>query len=349
MSSPGLTSVRRRFVPILMAAVLLSVTLSPGGQGQLHRTTWKDTVAVRTTAATSSWIRSINGLSRGWTSPGPTRPTTTSRYNFGPLVVDDNAYVLARNNSLVALDATTGKEIWIHAELQGIAPRGINYWESTDRSDRRLLFQRNNYLEAIDAQDGKVDPLVRHHGAVNLGKDSPAIQWARPVTEPGQGLRESHHPRIGARRGLSLHAWRPPRLRRRHRQAGLAVPHHSASRRVRLRNLAAGRWKYVGGANTWGEITVDPGARDRVLPDRFPHVRLLRRRSHRRQSLRHVPRRARRAHRQAPVALPDGAPRFLGLRQHRGAQCSRPSDTTGRSSTSSRRRARRDSSTSSTG
>ncbi len=51
-------------------------------------------------------------------------------------------YVLARSNALVALDATTGKEIWVHDNLQGIVERGINYWESKDRRARRLLFQR---------------------------------------------------------------------------------------------------------------------------------------------------------------------------------------------------------------
>ena len=86
-------------------------------------------------------------------------------------------YVLARNNSLVALDATTGKEIWIHAELQGIAPRGINYWESKDRSDRRLIFQRNSYLEAIDAKTGQVDSHVRQPMAPSTcAKDSAATR-----------------------------------------------------------------------------------------------------------------------------------------------------------------------------
>ena len=69
--------------------------------------------------------------------------------------------MLARNNSLVAIDATTGKEIWIHEDLRGIAPRGINYWESKDRSDRRLLFQMNSYLQAIDARTGKSITDVR--------------------------------------------------------------------------------------------------------------------------------------------------------------------------------------------
>ena len=44
-------------------------------------------------------------------------------------------YVLAKNNSIVALDAATGKEIWTHApepDTKVITNRGINYWESKD-------------------------------------------------------------------------------------------------------------------------------------------------------------------------------------------------------------------------
>jgi quinoprotein glucose dehydrogenase len=63
----------------------------------------------------------------------------TISYVFNPIVVDNVVYVLARNNSLVALDAATGKEIWIRENRRGIAPHGINHWESKDRSDRRLL------------------------------------------------------------------------------------------------------------------------------------------------------------------------------------------------------------------
>ena len=76
-------------------------------------------------------------------------------YQWNPIVVDTIMYVLAKNSSLVALNAITGKEIWIHANLRGITGRGINYWESEDRKDRRLLFQMNNYLQAIDALTGK--------------------------------------------------------------------------------------------------------------------------------------------------------------------------------------------------
>src|SRR5262249_24972841 len=86
----------------------------------------------------------------------PTRDN--NKYFFNPLIADGVIYVLARNNSIVALDAVTGKEIWTHAadpDTTVITSRGINYWESKDRSDRRLLFASNHFLRAIDARTGR--------------------------------------------------------------------------------------------------------------------------------------------------------------------------------------------------
>ncbi len=40
-------------------------------------------------------------------------------YQWNPVIVDTIMYVLAKNSSLIALNAATGKEIWIHANLQG--------------------------------------------------------------------------------------------------------------------------------------------------------------------------------------------------------------------------------------
>ena len=39
-------------------------------------------------------------------------------YSFSPIVVDGVMYVLARNNSFVALDAATGKELWVRVRFQ---------------------------------------------------------------------------------------------------------------------------------------------------------------------------------------------------------------------------------------
>ena len=37
-----------------------------------------------------------------------------NKYLFNPIVVDGVMYVLAKHNSIVALDAATGREMWIH-------------------------------------------------------------------------------------------------------------------------------------------------------------------------------------------------------------------------------------------
>src|SRR5262249_42234364 len=77
----------------------------------------------------------VKQLEVAWTyATGDTR-----EYLFNPLVAEGVIYVLAKNNSLVALDAATGREIWAHPFQGPVTTRGINYWENPDRSDRRLF------------------------------------------------------------------------------------------------------------------------------------------------------------------------------------------------------------------
>src|SRR5688572_8705032 len=96
-------------------------------------------------------------------------PTSDERdYQCNPVIVDSVMYVLAKDNSLVALHAATGKEIWIHANLNGISRRGFAYWENADRTDRRILFTLRNSLQAIDAATGKSILDFGANGAVDL-------------------------------------------------------------------------------------------------------------------------------------------------------------------------------------
>jgi len=87
---------------------------------------------------------------------------------FNPIVVDDVIYVLGRGSSLIALDATTGKELWIHEGLAGITSRGVNYWQSEDGKDRRLLFSMNSFLQEIDARTGSSILTFGENGIVDL-------------------------------------------------------------------------------------------------------------------------------------------------------------------------------------
>src|SRR6187397_3276355 len=98
-------------------------------------------------------------------------PTVDSIPNFfSPIIVDTIMYVMAKNSSMVAINALTGKEIWIHANLQGLTRRGINYWESKDRKNKRLIFTLNNTLQAINAVTGKSIMSFGTNGYVDMRK-----------------------------------------------------------------------------------------------------------------------------------------------------------------------------------
>ena len=196
----------------------------------------------RTTRATSRRARS--------TSPTSASSQVAWTYPFGdtgssPIVVRGVIYGRGRNGSLVAVDAKTGKELWVRENMNGMTSRGINYWESADGRDQRLIFAMNSLLQEVDAKTGKSIMTFGTNGVVDLrvGHRRPRSGDHRqhPVEHARRGLREPDHPRQRDRRRLHVAARRHPRLRRPHRQAGVDVPHRAASRRVRLRHLAEGR------------------------------------------------------------------------------------------------------------
>jgi quinoprotein glucose dehydrogenase len=103
----------------------------------------------------------VHQLEVAWTYP-------YAAGGFNPVVVDNVMYVSGRNGSLIALDATDGKEIWIHEGLNGMPSRGINYWQSENGKEKRLLFWINSFLQAIDATTGKTIPTFGIDGIVDL-------------------------------------------------------------------------------------------------------------------------------------------------------------------------------------
>ena len=95
------------------------------------------------------------------------------------IVAHGTIYGRGRNGALVALDAKTGKEIWIHEGMQAMTARGMNYWESKDGKDRRLIFTMNDYLQEIDATTGISITSFGTNGVVDLreglGRDPDTI------------------------------------------------------------------------------------------------------------------------------------------------------------------------------
>ncbi|MEO8886048.1 MAG: PQQ-binding-like beta-propeller repeat protein [Mucilaginibacter sp.] len=181
-------------------------------------------------------------------------------YTFNPIVVDTIMYVLAKNNSLVALNATTGKEIWIHANLNGITRRGINYWESKDRKDRRLIFSLSNTLQEIDALTGKSILSFGTDGYISLkndlARDPESISRAASST-PGHIFEDLII--LGSAPGEALFSG-PGHLRAYNVITGkLAWVFHTIPLpgEEGYETWPKDAYKYVGGVNTWGEISVD--------------------------------------------------------------------------------------------
>ena len=103
----------------------------------------------------------VSRLQVAWTYPhGDT--------GSSPVVVRGVIYGRGRNGSLVAVDAKTGSEIWVRENMLGMTSRGINYWESADGTDQRLIFAMNSLLQEVDAKTGKSITSFGTNGAVDL-------------------------------------------------------------------------------------------------------------------------------------------------------------------------------------
>jgi len=180
---------------------------------------------------------------------------------FNPVVVDDVMYVLGRNAAaLIALDATTGKELWIHDGLNGIITRGINYWKSADGKDRRLLFSINGYLQAIDARTGKSITSFGTNGVVDLREGLRRAEGTdRRVQSRTPGKVWKNLLILGSAAG---EAWITPPgdIRAYDIVTGKRVwQFHTVPEpgEFGYETWPQEAYKYVGGANNWGDMSVD--------------------------------------------------------------------------------------------
>ena len=185
------------------------------------------------------------------------------RYGFNPIVVDGTMFVLGRDNALVAVDAVTGKEVWKNdfgGNVRLISHRGISYWESKDRSERRILLTVNNFLREVDAKTGKDVPSFGNGGKVDLreglGRVPSTIRQIQSGTPGrvyenllilGSATGEEYESPPGDLRAFDV-------LTGKQVWSFHTVPHPGE---MGYDTWPKEAYKYIGGTNTWGEITVD--------------------------------------------------------------------------------------------
>jgi quinoprotein glucose dehydrogenase len=183
-----------------------------------------------------------------------------SRFAFSPLVVDRVMYLVGSGGAIVALDAATGAQIWSHP-LDGTPTyRGFNYWESNDRSDRRLIFAVDSYLQEINALTGITINTFGNDGRVNLreglGRD---VKNVGQVQSGSPGHVFENLIILGSAPG-ELYDSPPGDLRAYDVKTGNMVwtfhtiPHPGE---FGYDTWPKDAWKYAGGANTWSEFAID--------------------------------------------------------------------------------------------
>ncbi len=186
--------------------------------------------------------------------------TDKNAYQFNPIIVNKVMYVLAQDNSLVALDAVTGKELWAKSGFAGLSRRGIAYWQSKDGKQRRLIITQNDKLRAVNADTGEAISNFGDQGSVdlrqNLGRDpesikrvqsaSPGVIWDDLIvlgSSPGEGY------------------FSPPGHVRAYNvvTGALAWVFHTIPQpgEYGYDTWPKDAYKYAGGVNAWGDITVD--------------------------------------------------------------------------------------------
>ena len=205
-----------------------------------------------------------------------------------PLVARGVLYSTAgTRRAVVALDAATGEQLWVHSEREGarganaprqLSGRGLAYW--TDGREERILYVTPGYrLIALDAKTGVPVAGFGANGVVDLKLDDD--QQIDPIT----GEVGLHATPIVARDVVIVGAA--------HRSGGVPKSKGNVKGYVRAFDVRTGKrlwifhtipkpgefgidtwdndsWSYTGNAGVWGQISVDEDLGMAYLPVELP-------------------------------------------------------------------------------
>ena len=250
---PADSAFRRLAACAATAAAISAAVVTGFGQTVQE---WRDYAggpdSSRYVAATQITRTNVARLQVAWTFP-------SGQTDFNPIVARGVVYGRGPNDSFVALDAASGRVLWTHEGLSGFNARGVNYWESADGGDRRLIFSVKNLLQEIDARTGRSISSFGVNGRVDLraGLDRDASAIDQQSRTPGRvfenliilgsATNEEYASAPGDIRAFDV------------RTGALVWTFHTVPR---AGEFGAETWppdarKTVGGANNWGEQSID--------------------------------------------------------------------------------------------
>lgn len=176
-----------------------------------------------------------------------------------PLVIGRVMYALTPSQKVIALDAASGKLIWVFdSGVNGSEPdRGLSYW--TDGKESRLFAGVMNFLYALNPATGKLIPTFGEDGRIDLRKGLGGDYKVQSIALTSPGIVYKDLIILGGRNPEVPPA--PPGDVR-------AYDVHTGALRWRFRTIPhAGdpgynswpknAWKYTGAANNWGGMALD--------------------------------------------------------------------------------------------
>jgi len=223
---------------------------------QIHRGNFRDLrVAWRWTSPDDALLKERLDL-----RTGPNEAT--------PLMVGGVLYTSTSMNQVAALDAATGKQLWVYNPgSYGGVHRGVAYWEGPRKGgglDRRVLIgTKDSYLIALDADTGRPIPSFGKEGRVDLtqGLRRPVDRNLVSVTSPPvvcrdvvvmggavDDFQDRRQMPPGDVRGFDVRTGK-------RRWVFHTIPQEGEFGNDTWRD---GSWKYTGNTNVWTTMTADP-------------------------------------------------------------------------------------------